>query len=286
MPTTLDMIGSTLQVRTRAQDSSWQENVALQALSEPDYSGIPQKPHVEIQIHESKSSLGSSKSSIEQEILRRKVWLFFRGFTTSVGLEKDTSPWAYAVLVAVVLAILYWVLAWGSLYFIYSDFALVWPPNGIYIGGVFRTGPRARRVMVVTMALAVYTVNLAWGNGQLKAAGFTIFHPLECLLTTSIAFGLINVFYPKKLSLLHRKHLISIAVAIFAACTIMSNVNAAYFIGVLFPAQSYSTIYLKFIGRDIVGSALIVPVVLSTHLPYTANGKIRQVPKACLLFVR
>lgn len=56
-------------------------------------------------------------------------------------------------------------------------------------------------------------------------------------------------------------------------CTYVSKLN---------PSRSFGATYLKYIGRNIVGSALLAPIIMSVQLP----EHLRDIPKLSWRYLR
>lgn len=192
---------------------------------------------------------------------------FGLGVASNFGVtvdQPDDTPWLHSVLQACGWGVLYWGVAWMSLQFVLADFSSFWPPNGTYASAMLTQNTRGRRIVPFVMLISIFTVNIAWGRTLVQSFGFVGVNTVECLLASSVIRGLARSMSGKKrLNLLHRNDLASILLGTIIGCAISANLGTVLARSQLDPSRSYGDTYIKWLGRNVVGVALIVPLFLS-----------------------
>ncbi|TPX66259.1 hypothetical protein SpCBS45565_g04569 [Spizellomyces sp. 'palustris'] len=228
-------------------------------------------------VHESDGS-GNSTGSGENRWSRRRLW---KRLNTLLQLRRghlggdryvvcDRNSWQHAPDLwrlkwrsAIAATILWWIAAYAALQYTLKDYSSFWPPNGVYVGCMILSSPYTRRLMPFWMALAIYTVNWVWKWPWYICLAFTIVNTVEALLVSLTTFTLASLLTePGPIDLTKRAHMISFGIGCLTI--LITALGGGYMtMWLINPSFEYHAAYLRWLGRNFVGMALTVPLVVS-----------------------
>jgi PAS domain S-box-containing protein len=179
----------------------------------------------------------------------------------SAAVRKPTVlPWAADILVAVAVAIAYFLAARLSLALVQkpSDVAVFWPASGVASGALIVAGSRARWPVLVGVIAATIGANLLGDRNIWNSAFSAVANAIEAAIVAGLiarAFG-----SPFELNTLRRVvGLFAATIAGTAVSGIIGTMGFVWFQGVTVTAP---TIWRHWFASDALGTLTVAPLVI------------------------
>jgi PAS domain S-box-containing protein len=193
----------------------------------------------------------------------------------SAAVRKPTPgalPWAVGVVVAVVVAIAYFLAARLSLALLEkpSDVAVFWPAAGVASGALIVAGSRARWPVLVGVIGATIWANLLGDRNIWSSAFSAVANAIEA----AIVAGLIARAFGSPFELNTLRRVIGLFAATIAGTAVSGIVGTMGFVWFQGVTVSAPTVWLHWFASDALGTLTVAPLVIGLA------SLIRNVPSA------
>ncbi|KAJ3180401.1 hypothetical protein HDU85_004107 [Gaertneriomyces sp. JEL0708] len=191
-----------------------------------------------------------------------KKGLLYTGFLEADPNQKRDT-WVVVISKAIAAGVIWSVVGYAALQFTVEDYSSFWPPNGIYVGFMLASSPRLRRVHLVTMAIAIFVLNIIWGWDWQTCLAFTIVNTIESNAVALVALFIASwLTQPGAFDLTHKRHMVAFGIGVLM-CGITANMGGEMTRMYINKERSYGGAYAKWLGRNFVGISLVAPLVVS-----------------------
>src|SRR5579864_7007286 len=193
----------------------------------------------------------------------------------NVAVPKPAAralSWASGVLVAVAVAIAYFLAARLSLVLVEktSGVAVFWPAAGVASGALIVAGSRARWPVLVGVIAATNWANLLGDRNIWTSAFSAVANAVEA----AIVAGLIARAYGAPFELNTLRRVLGLFAATIAGTAVSGMVGATGFVWFQGATVSAPTIWLHWFASDTLGTLTVAPLVIGLA------SLIRNVPAA------
>jgi PAS domain S-box-containing protein len=187
-------------------------------------------------------------------------------------LAARAPPWAIGVVIAVAVAIAYFLAARLSLALLEKPrgVAVFWPAAGVASGALIVAGPRARWPVLVGVIAATIWANLLGDRSIWNSAFSAVANAIEA----TIVAGVIARAYGSPFELNTLRRVIGLFAATIAGTAVSGIVGTMGFVWFQGVTVSAPTIWLQWFASDALGTLTVAPLVIGLA------SLIRTVPSA------